>query len=111
MVWAADNGYFLERDALFRAMSDELTAAADDAWMWLVAVEAMKFVPYGRLYSGNDATYKGLKPCSDYLADVFCVRQAVVDNASLDSLRRDLASEKSSLRARSQSALRALRVS
>lgn len=97
VVWAADNGYFLERDALFRAMSDELIATEDDSWAWLVAMEAMKFAPYGQLYGGNDATYKGLKPCSDYLADVFCVRQAVVDNAGLNSLRRDLASEKSSL--------------
>lgn len=96
-VWAADNSYFLEGDVLYRAMSDELVAAADDSWVWLVAMEVMKFAPYGQLYSENDATYKGLKPCSDYLADVFCSRQAVVDNAGLVSLSRDLASVKSSL--------------
>lgn len=97
VTWAVDKGYFLDKDALYRAVSDELSTAADDSWVWLVAMEAMSFVPYGQLYGGNDATYKGLKPCSDYLADVFCARQAVVDNASLDSLRRDLASAKSSL--------------
>lgn len=96
-VWAADGGYFFEGDALYHAMDDELMAAEDNAWVWLAVIEAMKFVPYEQLYGGNDASYKGLALSTDYLADEFCARQTAIDNKGLKSLRRDLASVKSSL--------------
>lgn len=97
VVWAADDGYFLEEDALYRSVSSELSAAEDDSWVWLITMEAMRFTPYGQLYGGNDAAYKGLKFCSDYLVDVFCARQSTVGKSGLESLRKEMGSVKSSL--------------
>jgi hypothetical protein len=75
-------------DALYASIGSRLGNGEDSAWLWLVALEAGQFRPYGPLHNGNDEQYKGLKPCSDYLGEVFCARQGIVGTRELKNLRQ-----------------------
>ena len=85
IAWAADAGYFLGDEALYEEIESMCADGVDDAWLWLVAMELARFEPYRFLHGDNDKTYKGLKSCSNYAKDVFCLRQGSV---SIDSLRK-----------------------
>lgn len=90
LVWAADAGYFLDADALYDAIDSHTGKDANDAWLWLVAMEAKRFTPYVPLHGGNDKSYKGLKLGTDYLGDVFCERQSVVSKKDLTKLDKEI---------------------
>jgi len=86
LVWAADAGYFLGDDALYDAIEARIENAANESWLWLVAMEAKRFRPYVPLRGDNDKLYKGLKLGSGYLEEVFCNRQRVVSKKALAKL-------------------------
>ena len=86
LVWAADAGYFLPDDTLYAKIGSRLGDGKDASWLWLVAMEAGRFRPYGPLHCNDDGEYKGLKLCSDYLNDVFCIRQDVIGTKELADL-------------------------
>lgn len=86
LVWAADAGYFFPDDALYAKIGSRLGDGEDASWLWLVAMEAGRFRPYGPLHANNDGDYKGLKLCSNYLHDVFCNRQDVIGTKELADL-------------------------
>lgn len=86
LVWAADAGYFVPDDTLYATIGSRVGDGRDASWLWLIALEAGRFMPYGPLHNGNDGEYKGLKTCSNYLGDVFCVRQDVIDARELAGL-------------------------
>lgn len=86
LVWAADAGYFFPDDALYAKIGSRLGDGEDVSWLWLVAMEAGRFRPYGPLHANNDGDYKGLKLCSNYLHDVFCNRQDVIGTKELADL-------------------------
>lgn len=87
-VWAAGAEYFLNDAPLYDEIERLRKEDEDDTWLWLVAMEAARFEPYRFFHSKNDRMHKGLKPCSNYAKDVFCVRQGSVSFGSLKNLTR-----------------------
>lgn len=86
LVWAADAGYFLTGNAIYEAIKARAESDGSDSWLWLVAMEAIRFRPYVPLHGDSDKLYKGLKLGSDYLGDIFCDRHGVVDKKELRRL-------------------------
>lgn len=86
LVWAADAGYFLTGNAIYEAIKARAESDGSDSWLWLVAMEAIRFRPYAPLHGDSDKLYKGLKLGSDYLGDIFCDRHGVVDKKELRRL-------------------------
>lgn len=86
LVWAADAGYFLTGNAIYEAIKARAESGGSDSWLWLVAMEAIRFRPYAPLHGDSDKLYKGLKLGSDYLGDIFCDRHGVVDKKELRRL-------------------------
>ena len=86
LAWAAEAGYFLDESTLYSMIDKQVDEGADSSWLWLVAMEAVRFRPYVPLYGNNDKAYKGLRTASDYLGDVFCERQRVVSKKELRDL-------------------------
>ena len=86
LVWAADAGYFLTGNAIYEAIKARVESDGSDSWLWLVAMEAIRFRPYAPLHGDSDKLYKGLKLGSDYLGDIFCDRHGVVDKKELRRL-------------------------
>lgn len=89
-AWNADAGYFLDDGPLYDAINTLSGNSDDTAWLWLVAMEVVRFKPYTLLHGDKDKNYKGLKPCSDYVEDVFCQRQGTVDIKSLRKLNKSI---------------------
>ena len=90
LVWATDAGYFMDDDAIYDLIGKRVDGSADSSWLWLVALEAMRFKPYIPLRGGNDKLYKGLKSESHYLNNVFCWRQKVVGRSDLAKLNKSV---------------------
>lgn len=97
IAWAANSGYFMKEDALFEAIEQELSSDGSNSWIWLVALEAVCFKPYAPLFGDHDKDYRGLRLTGDYLKDVFCVKQSVIEpkglkklNNSFDKMRAKL---------------------
>lgn len=86
LVWAADAGYFLTGNATYEAIKARAESDGSDSWLWLVAMEAIRFRPYVPLHGDSDKLYRGLKLGSDYLGDIFCDRHGVVDKKELRRL-------------------------
>lgn len=86
LVWAADAGYFLTGNAINEAIKARAESDGSDSWLWLVAMEAIRFRPYAPLHGDSDKLYRGLKLGSDYLGDIFCDRHGVVDKKELRRL-------------------------
>lgn len=86
LVWAANAGYFLTGNAIYEAIKARAESDGSDSWLWLVAMEAVRFRPYVPLHGDSDKLYKGLKLGSDYLGDIFCDRHGVVDKKELRRL-------------------------
>lgn len=86
LVWAADAGYFLTGNAIYEAIKARAESDGSDSWLWLVAMEAIRFRPYVPLHGDSDKLYRGLKLGSDYLGDIFCDRHGVVDKKELRRL-------------------------
>ena len=86
LVWAADAGYFLTGNANYEAIQARAESDGSDSWLWLVAMEAIRFRPYVPLHGDSDKLYRGLKLGSDYLGDIFCDRHGVVDKKELRRL-------------------------
>lgn len=86
LVWAADAGYFLTGNAIYEAIKARAESGGSDSWLWLVAMEAIRFRPYAPLHDDGDKLYKGLELGSDYLGDIFCDRHGVVDKKELRRL-------------------------
>lgn len=86
LVWAADAGYFLTGNAINEAIKARAESDGSDSWLWLVAMEAIRFRPYVPLHGDSDKLYRGLKLGSDYLGDIFCDRHGVVDKKELRRL-------------------------
>lgn len=86
LVWAADASYFLTGNAIYEAIKARAESDGSDSWLWLVAMEAIRFRPYVPLHGDSDKLYKGLKLGSDYLGDIFCDRHGVVDKKELRRL-------------------------
>lgn len=86
LTWAADAGYFLGDDVIYQSIETRLGVYASDSWLWLLAMEAVRFRPYVPLYGDNDKFCKGLEPGSDYLGDVFCEKQDIVGKEDLHQL-------------------------
>ena len=97
LAWAAESGYFLEEDAVFQAIHNLSGGGKDDSWVWLVAMESVRFRPYVPLHGDNDKLYKGLKLNADYLGDVFCERQDVVCKKELAKLDKAVNSVRGNL--------------
>ncbi len=89
LVWAADAGYFLTGNTIYDSIKARVGSGKSDSWLWLVAMEAVRFRPYVPLHGDNDKHYKGLKLGTDYLGEIFCDRHGVVDKKEL--LRLDKA--------------------
>ena len=86
LVWDGGSGYFLADDAIYQSVETRMGVCPSESWFWLVAMEAVRFRPYMPLHGDNDKFYKGLKCGSDYLGDVFCERQDIVDEKGLRGL-------------------------
>lgn len=86
LVWAADTEYFLDDDLLYGSIDARLGNESNDSWLWLVALEAVRFRPFVPLHGEKDKLYRGLKLSSNYLDDVFCEKQEVVDKRSLSKM-------------------------
>ena len=97
LAWAANAGYFLEGDELYRVIERLSAESLDDSWLWLVALETRRFKAYEPLHGDNDKDYKGLKLASDYLKDVFCERCGVLDAKELDKLAKAVKAMQDSL--------------
>ena len=97
LVWAASAGYFLGSDAIYDSVATRLDNRANSSWLWLIAMEAKRFKPYVPLHGDNDKLYKGLKLGSDYLGEVFCERQSVVEKKDLTKLDKAVNSARSKL--------------
>ncbi|MBJ2329187.1 hypothetical protein JFX23_05315 [Schaalia cardiffensis] len=96
-VWAAGAEYFLNDAPLYDEIERLRKEDEDDTWLWLVAMEAARFEPYRFFHRKNDRMYKGLKPCSNYAKDVFCVRQGSVSFGSLKKLDKAVGTARSRL--------------
>lgn len=97
LVWATDAGYYLDDDAVFKAIEEQRISRTNDSWLWLIAMEAVRFTAYAPLHEGNDEAYKGLKLGTDYIRDVFCTRQSVVPEKELRKLDKTIDRTKTSL--------------
>lgn len=86
LVWAADAGYFMSDDDLYRSIDSYVHNGKSGSWLWLVAMEAIRFRPYVLLHCDNDKLYRGLKLNTSYLFDIFCERQPIVPKRELIKL-------------------------
>ena len=87
LIWTADTGYFMDDESLYTEIK-MLRKDGDDAWLWLVAMELIRFKPYIFLHGDNDKNYKGLKLCSNYINKVFCSQQEAISAKSLQKLNK-----------------------
>lgn len=97
LAWAAEAGYFLEEDDIYSSICGLVESNANDSWVWLVAMESVRFRPYVPLHGENDKLYKGLKLSANYLEEVFCERQSIVDKKDLSKLDKAVNSARSNL--------------
>ena len=85
----------LEEDKITFFMSENdivtyiITHSDDETWMYLVAMEAMLFVPYYPLKGDDtDKQYKKLKCKSNYLEDKFVKQQSYITKSDITNLKK-----------------------
>lgn len=88
LAWAADEGYFMDDEMLYKVIGWSEATGYGDSWMWLVALEAACFKAYMPLHGDCDKEYKGLKLDTNYLDDVFCKHQGTVGDKELKRLSK-----------------------
>lgn len=88
LAWAADKGYFMDDEMLYKVIGWSKATGCSDSWMWLVALEVACFKAYMPLHGGHDKEYKGLNLEANYLDNVFCKHQRTVGGKELKSLSK-----------------------
>lgn len=80
--------YLLDAQDLYARFDELASGNPAKPWPYLVALEADLMASYPPLGGESDKEFKGLKFESDYMLDIFCCSQDVIDKADLEALRK-----------------------
>ncbi len=100
-----DAFFIRDEDLLYAYLRKEWETDERHEWMVLLAMEFALFKAYTPLGIEEDKQFKGLKPVSNYVVDVFCERQPYITSREMQQLPKSVLRYESTLSGKPQKAL------